>query len=239
VYVLSTSFNPLEAFIYKEGLARFGSRKYSASPQLLNDLRVHLTNSSIQKEFGCELDRDHPAYLAGSNGAESKVAMTWLFDRLGELGIDSKLLWKRITDVCLKALIAGGSDIPFQPNSFELFGFDLMFDESLKCWLIEVNSSPSMSCDTALDTRIKGSLIRDTMLLVDPPPINQGALVDVSRRRLSHRKEASDKSSGDILEQDLRKILNDTLPRAYGTLPKRLGAYERIAPCTGLHDQVI
>jgi len=231
VYVLVTSFNPLEGFIYREGLARFGSRKYSASPQNLHDLRIHLTNSSIQKEFECEVDKGHPAYFAGPSGAESKVALTWLWKRLDELGLDSKLLWKRVVDVCLKALVAGGSDIPRQPNSFELFGFDVMFDANLKCWLIEVNSSPSMSCESSLDTRIKGNLMRDTVALVDPLPINQKALVDICTRRLSHRKEAfNSRSSVAILEQDLRRIMNDKLPRAYGELPTRLGGYERIAP---------
>ena len=28
-------------------------------------------------------------------------------------------------------------------NSFELFGFDFVIDENLKCWLIEANMSPA------------------------------------------------------------------------------------------------
>ena len=28
-------------------------------------------------------------------------------------------------------------------NSFELFGFDFVIDEDLKCWLIEANMSPA------------------------------------------------------------------------------------------------
>ena len=238
VYVLVTSFAPLEAFIYKEGLARFGTRKYSASSQNIHDLRIHLTNSSIQHEFGQDIDKDHPAYLAGSCGAASKVAMTWLWRRLDELGMDTNQLWNRIVDVCIKALVAGGSDIPWQPNSFELFGFDVIFDESLKCWLIEVNSSPSMSCDSSLDKRIKRNLINDTVALVDPAQIDQRALVDIFSRRLSHRKEASNRSSASILEQDLEKILNHKLPRKYGIMPKKLGGYQRIAPVTDTYNQL-
>ena len=238
VYVLVTSFAPLEAFIYREGLARFGTRKYSASPQNIHDLRIHLTNSSIQHEFGPEIDKDHPAYLAGSCGATSKVAMTWLWRRLDELGIDTRHLWNRIEDVCIKALVAGGSDISFQPNSFELFGFDVIFDHNLKCWLIEVNSSPSMSCDSSLDKQIKSKLINDTVALVDPAPINQRALEDICNRRLSYRKEASNRSSTSILEQDLGNILNHKLPRKYGEMPKKLGSYQRIAPGTEAYNRL-
>jgi tubulin polyglutamylase TTLL5 len=42
VYVLVTSFNPLEAFIYKEGLARFGTRQYSLRAEFLKDNRIQL-----------------------------------------------------------------------------------------------------------------------------------------------------------------------------------------------------
>jgi len=34
---------------------------------------------------------------------------------------------------------------------FELFGFDIMVDNALKPWLIEVNSSPAMSMDNNID----------------------------------------------------------------------------------------
>ncbi|KAK1742008.1 tubulin-tyrosine ligase family protein [Skeletonema marinoi] len=222
VYLLVTSFQPLEAFIYKEGLARFGSRKYSNKPETLGDTRVHLTNTSLQKEFGDISDRSHPAFLAGSNGSGSKVALSWLWKRLKGQGVNTAEMWRKVVDVCGKALESVDADIPNQPNSFELFGFDVIFDTDEKCWLIEVNSSPSLSCDSSLDSSIKGGLIVDTISLVDPVAYDRSAVSEVCKRRITHRK------AGSLLEEDLCRILPDTMPRRNGEIPKRLGKFERI-----------
>ena len=47
----------------------------------------------------------------------------------------------------------------------------------MRSWLIEVNSSPSLSCSNALDKRIKDSLIRDTLNLVRPIPFDRTQLL--------------------------------------------------------------
>ena len=49
---------------------------------------------------------------------------------------------------------------------FEILGFDIMFAESGKPYLLEVNHSPSFSTDSPLDEKIKGELIRDTIRLL-------------------------------------------------------------------------
>ena len=50
---------------------------------------------------------------------------------------------------------------------FELLGFDILLDHKLKPYLLEVNSSPSFSTDSPLDTKIKRGLIKDTVQLLN------------------------------------------------------------------------
>lgn len=64
LYVLVTSFQPLEAFIYKEGFARLSTRKYCTDSDKLGDLFIHLTNSSIQTVNEEGIEADNPVATA-------------------------------------------------------------------------------------------------------------------------------------------------------------------------------
>lgn len=66
----------------------------------------------------------------------------------------------------MRSLVCADDVIPYQPNGFEVFGYDVLIDRHLKPWLIEVNSSPSMGTDSELDDRVKHEMIRDTLALV-------------------------------------------------------------------------
>ena len=47
-----------------------------------------------------------------------------------------------------------------------VFGFDILLDHEFKPWLLEVNLSPSLSTDSALDFKVKGALLSDLFNLV-------------------------------------------------------------------------
>lgn len=52
-------------------------------------------------------------------------------------------------------------------HCFELYGYDIMIDDSLKPWLIEVNASPSLTADTPADHAMKCGLLEDMLDVLD------------------------------------------------------------------------
>src|ERR1700685_608324 len=84
------------------------------------------------------------------------------------------LLWSRIYDIIIKSIIAGEHYVNasikkynlHRRNCFEVFGYDVIIDSELKPWLLEVNLSPSLACESPLDVTIKSNLIADTMNLI-------------------------------------------------------------------------
>ena len=53
-----------------------------------------------------------------------------------------------------------------QKCPFEIFGFDIMFDEQMKPWILEVNAAPSLAADSPIDRDIKTNLVTDMLNLV-------------------------------------------------------------------------
>ena len=90
------------------------------------------------------------------------------------MGHDDVLLFKKIEDAIIKTIlscehvISNATDM-FCPaksaNCFELFGFDVLIDDQLEPWLLEVNLTPALSCDSPLDQKIKSNVIADLLSL--------------------------------------------------------------------------
>ena len=60
-------------------------------------------------------------------------------------------------------------------HCFELYGFDVLLDENLKPWLIEINASPSMTASTPSDYDTKLGLLEDTFAVLDIEKILSGS----------------------------------------------------------------
>ncbi|XP_041858327.1 tubulin polyglutamylase TTLL5-like isoform X2 [Melanotaenia boesemani] len=170
LYVLVTSFDPLLIYVYEEGLARFATVKYDQTSTNIKNTFMHLTNYSLNKKSRDYVSCDDPEVEDYGN----KWSMSAVLRYLKQEGKDTNVLMRKVEDVIIKAVLsveqqiaaACRTSIPHRNNCFELYGFDVLIDSNLKPWLLEVNLSPSLSCDAPLDLKIKASMIADMFSLV-------------------------------------------------------------------------
>ena len=127
IYVLVTSFHPLEAFVYKEGFARLSTEKYSLDANSIKNTFIHLTNFSVNKNN-----------VEGKNNfsSGSKISMKTLKDKLTRMGYSFPNIWAQVHDIIIKSLLGCSVSVPSFPTAFELFGYDVMIDQDGGCHLI-------------------------------------------------------------------------------------------------------
>jgi hypothetical protein len=114
IYVAVTSFDPLRAYMYEEGLARFATSDYNAdhTTKSIRNRYMHLTNYSVNKKndkFVSNVDAD-------KDDEGSKWSLTALWKYLAGQGVDVPALKVRIMDVLVKALIAAEHSIVSKIN---------------------------------------------------------------------------------------------------------------------------
>ncbi|XP_067901878.1 probable tubulin polyglutamylase TTLL2 [Heterodontus francisci] len=159
IYVCVTSFCPLIVYIYQEGLVRFGTEKYNLAS--LDNVYAHLTNTSINR-FG-------PSYTMDKErvGSGCKWTMSQFRAFLHSLNINEPLMWQKISNIVTMTLLTITPSIPSPPNCLELFGFDILIDDNIKPWLLEVNYSPALIVDCTADVIVKKGLLSDLIDLLN------------------------------------------------------------------------
>ena len=173
--------------MYREGLARLATVLYNSIPENKSSSKfIHLTNYSINKHnpnFKPNQDDD--------SGDASKLSFKDTNAYLESQGIDVDMIWRKIEDIVVKTilsvepLIQNGMEmyVPSKYNCFECLGFDIMIDENKEPWLLEVNLSPSLSCDSPFDLKVKSNLIADLFTLVGIPAIGPKIMMANKKRR--------------------------------------------------------
>ncbi|KAK2143837.1 hypothetical protein LSH36_808g00026 [Paralvinella palmiformis] len=211
LYVLVTSFRPLKCYMYKLGFCRFCTVKYNANLNELDNMFVHLTNVSIQKH-GDDYNQIHGGKWSIHNlrvfleGTRGKDVADKLFDEMHWCIVHS-----------LKAV---SGVIANDRHCFEAYGYDIIIDDNLKPWLIEVNASPSLTATTAADRIMKYKLISDVINIVIPP----GEVPDVRWNKIPNKDVFGDfdllydeeLAQSDLLIQDGRFRLGTGIPGSRG-----------------------
>ncbi|VDP39270.1 unnamed protein product [Soboliphyme baturini] len=202
IYAYVTSLNPLRIYLFDDGIVRFASSSYSDNLDSLSNQYIHLTNYSINKNASLNQGSTNIGlkwslrqlwnYLAEKGWDVPKV-MERIVDlviktfiwQVSSLRKFTALLWCfELVDLIFIVLESGFCEPPMSqfvvkftslPSiCHELFGFDVILDSDLKPWLVEVNISPSMQCNSPVDYTVKEPLITDVLNLsgIQVPPPN-------------------------------------------------------------------
>ncbi|XP_064238374.1 probable tubulin polyglutamylase TTLL9 isoform X2 [Aotus nancymaae] len=156
VYVLVMSYIPLRAWLYRDGFARFSNTRFTLNS--IDDQYVHLTNVAVQKTS--------PDY-------HPKKGSKWMLQRFRQY-LTSKhgpqaveTLFRDMDNIFIKSLQSVQKVIISDKHCFELYGYDILIDQDLKPWLLEVNASPSLTASSQEDYELKTCLLEDTLHVVD------------------------------------------------------------------------
>ena len=136
LYLLVTSLEPLKVFLYQDGIVSICSEEYSSEAASQLSKVAHLTNYSVNKT--------HQSFSL-NNQRRSLSDLRRELER--EQGLDWGPVWDRTKELCLNTLICGlakmreefqRAAVKSQYNCFKLFGLDILYDQHLKPWLLEV-----------------------------------------------------------------------------------------------------
>lgn len=187
IYVLILSSQPLRIYWFNDCLLRFATHKYDLSD--LENTYAHLTNTSINKNSTSHgLDKE--GIGEGCKWSLQRFLREHLDSPLGSI-----LLWARIKAIVNLTMLSVAAAIPDNAGGcFELLGFDVMVDENLRPWLLEVNCSPALGVECAADMEVKEPLVAGIVDLLDAQratlPPRCRAPGDGTHGRASHRKSA-------------------------------------------------
>jgi len=169
LYVVITSFNPLKIYLNNEGIIRIASEKFSLSVTEIENPFIHLTNFAINEKN----------IKFNMNDKENFNSNIWNFSMfknyLAKQNINFKTIYDKIKDIIIKSFLSFDQIYinkieKLEINDkkvFQLFGIDIMLNENLKPFLIEINGRiPNLVSKNKLDEEIKNELITDILNLI-------------------------------------------------------------------------
>ena len=236
--------DPLRVYLFKDGLVRFATQQYQKANGKNKDQQfIHLTNFAINKEnpnfvaedYSIEEEMDIKEILKESKNSHKRSIIDFFRD-LKQKGHDTKGLWREIQDIVVKTIcsiqpilkhnyLSSHPDDPYNQQCFELLGFDILMDDTLKPYLLEVNHSPSFRISSQVDYKVKRNLIADTFKMLNLDLKTKKKLIMMQAKNSKMRTLTGRRvklNTGELREKCLRER------DAYLNLNK--GMFERVYP---------
>ena len=177
IHGLITGVKPLKLYLYNEGLVRIASEKYNFSKSTLNNKYAILTNLYLniknKKKF------IYPQNLP--NLEESNLWNIETFQNYCERNnINFSKIFSEIGDIFIKAILSVREKLIkfieknnfYYSNFYHLIGFDIIIDENLKPYLLELNNICGLRNDNDAEKYFTHNLIVDTLNILGICPKN-------------------------------------------------------------------
>ena len=148
----------MKVYIFKEGHLKATSYKYSLDNK---DFFVHLTNYSVQK-----YSNDFAKFEVGNEISFDEFQANLLKDYNLDINVREDLLnkIKKIVKISMKS-IKKNINKNNRKGCFEIFGYDLMLDNDLNPYLIEINTNPGLEISSPLIGKLVPRMIDDALRL--------------------------------------------------------------------------
>ena len=124
-----------------------------------------MTNVAVQKT-----SENYDEKLGGK--WEIQTLKVYLISKYGEQKVSD--CFHNIQQLIIKSLQSVQKVIINDKHCFELYGYDILLDSSLKPWLLEINASPSMTANTPHDSELKINLLDDVLTILDVEKVLTG-----------------------------------------------------------------
>jgi len=151
LYVLISSVEPFICYLNEEGLARFCTQEYKApNKKNMRNTFMHLSNYSLNKNSDFYKHSDEVVEI--SDGTKRSLTSFWKscenagYKKEEILGPAENLIKKFMIAIYPFLLLSynnifSGRDL----NCFHVIGVDILYDEDLNPFILEINSNPSLS----------------------------------------------------------------------------------------------
>jgi hypothetical protein len=180
-WVLVTNLNPLTIYLFDTPYVRFGAEDFHIDD--FKNIFSHLTGNSIAKHS----DKFENSEIEGDMW-ENEQFREFLKKKYG------RDCWpevqEKIKKIAIYALMSARHRIVNRKNTYEVFGFDIMVDELLNVYLIEINLSPDWTYSTKITEKLVKIASEDMMkIAVDLPeenlkPPEERKTIDTGRFKL-------------------------------------------------------
>ena len=152
-------------YIYKEGKCIYSQKVHGDTSKNISS--EELNNNEERQKYLTSLNLDVKIY---NELPETLNELELYLNQKGS-SYSYQMLWENIISIFKKLMIAIENDIctnsPISEiTSFQLFGADIIFDNNMDAYLLELNKGPSMKYMTDRDELMKKKLMEDIFKLV-------------------------------------------------------------------------